>query len=407
MGPFDSMVINDMQGPGEGFTFDYSGLQSVSVGRDAVGTLTSLVRQRQSRRVFVLASASLRRQSDQLRQLETCLGDCLAGVFSGIRAHTPREDLLLAIAAARTAGTDLLVSVGGGSVIDATKAVQLALELGLADETALLECAQFADGSRGPRQEEISRSPRQPRLAHIAIPTTLSGAEHSCNAGVTDTARRLKEGYRAPFLYPRHIIYDAALTRFTPEWLWLSTAIRSLDHAIEGYCSADSTPFLDGHFLHAMRLFSQSLPRVQLQPQDLAARGLNQQATWLACCGLGRVAHGASHGIGYLLGAVCGVPHGITSCIMLPAVLRWNSPVNGPRQADIAAALGMAGESAAEAVAALVSRLQLPATLRDAGVAESNLEAIAALAARHPVVRRNPRPLTEPAQVMEILRLAW
>ena len=239
------------------------------------------------------------------------------------------------------------------------------------------------------------------------MPTTLSGAEFSNNAGVLDTERSAKEGYRAPGLCPQVIVYDPNLAQHTPQWLWLSTAIRSLDHAVEGYCSADTTPYYDGHFLHAMRLFKESLPACLRDESDAEARSLNQHAVWLACCGLGSVSHGASHGIGYILGSYCSVPHGYTSCVMLPAVLAWNESVLGSRQDDIATALGMPDATAAEAVATLIAELGLPKTLADVGVKEEQLDEIATRAIRHPVVRRNPRPLEKAEQVMEILELAW
>jgi maleylacetate reductase len=335
------------------------------------------------------------------------LGQKFVGLCQEIRAHTPRVDVLNALHQVRASDADLLVSVGGGSIIDATKAVQLAVEAKVENETELLRFAQFADGRRGDRAGDYSLLTGSSGLPQIAIPTTLSGAEHSNNAGVTDTEKGLKEGYRAPSLYPRHIIYDPALAVKTPQWLWLSTAIRSLDHAIEGYCSADTTPYHDGHFLHAMRLFAESLPMVRDNPEDLLPRSLNQQAVWLACCGLGKVGHGASHGIGYLLGAVCGVPHGYTSCVMLPAVLRWNAVANGERQQAIAQALGAQNQDASTAVASLVASLGLPGSLRAVGVKEQQLEKIADLASRHPVVRRNPRSISNPAQVMELLKMAW
>lgn len=129
-------------------------------------------------------------------------------------------------------------------------------------------------------------------------------------------------------------------------------------------------------------------------------------ATWLAASGLGRVPMGASHGIGYVLGTVCGVPHGYTSCVMLPAVLRWNAACIGPAQADIAEALGASGSSAADAVAALLDNLGLPRRLDDVGVDASQIPLIAERALHNPVVRANPRPITTVADVMEILSFA-
>ncbi|MCG8415102.1 MAG: iron-containing alcohol dehydrogenase, partial [Pseudomonadales bacterium] len=241
----------------------------------------------------------------------------------------------------------------------------------------------------------------------IAVPTTLSGAEYSNTAGVLDTISQTKEGYRAPVMCAKAIVYDAMLTTHTPEWLFLSTAIRSLDHAIEGYCSADATPFHDGHYLHAMTLFSEALPGIKQEPGNLHMRSLSQHAVWLACCGLGSVSHGASHGIGYILGSLCGVPHGYTSCVMLPAVLHWNTSVLGDRAGHITRAMGGEGSDAASVVKQLIATLGLPTNLQEVGVEHSQLDEIAERVIQHPVVKKNPRPLQSAEQAKEILMLAW
>jgi maleylacetate reductase len=115
---------------------------------------------------------------------------------------------------------------------------------------------------------------------------------------------------------------------------------------------------------------------------------------------------GASHGIGYLLGTVCGVPHGYTSCVMLPAVLKWNAQFIGALDAKVAEALGQKGRTASEAVASLVADLGLPRTLGDVGVRPDQLADIAERAARHPVVMGNVRPIKSPQDVMQILEFA-
>jgi maleylacetate reductase len=336
-----------MTDPVRQIKFDYSRLETVIQGADAVSSLVEQVDSRDCQRVFLLASRSLHDNSEIVAEIGTALGGRLLDVFTDIPAHTPRPAVMAALDRARSGDPDLLVTLGGGSVIDAAKAVQLGLQQKLESEQQLLDYAQFADGSRGSKAGDFSHFSGPSKLRQIAIPTTLSGAEFSNNAGVTDPVKSLKEGYRGPDLYPQVIIYDPALSCRTPQWLWLSTAIRSLDHAVEGYCSADAHSYLEGHFLHAMRLFASSLPATIEDPENLTARSLSQQAVWLACCGLGQVRHGASHGIGYLLGAVCGVPHGYTSCVMLPAVLQWNSEINGERQQPIAEALGQPDLSAA------------------------------------------------------------
>jgi len=388
------------------FQFQYSALETVHVGADLVEKLPALAAAREARRVFVLATGSLSRATGQFQDLKGALGSRYAGLFDEVAAHSPRADVLRALSAARAADADLLVTIGGGSIIDAGKVVQLALNEGIESAAELLQYARFSDGRHGARADQLALPGKSSRIRQIAVPTTLSGAEFSNNAGVLDTVSAAKEGYRGRDLCPQDIVYDPELALRTPLWLWLSTAIRSLDHAIEGYCSADTRPFFDAHFLHAMRLFADSLPQTRRDPAVAASRSLNQQAVWLAGCGLGTVAHGASHGIGYILGSLCGVPHGYTSCVMLPAVLEWNSQVNGERQADIARALGRPESSAAAAVRELVAALDLPTTLQEIGVDVEQLPEIADRAIRHPVVRKNPRTLETAGQVLEILQLA-
>jgi maleylacetate reductase len=392
---------------GKTVQFDYTALDCVISNQAVADALLAIVEKDDRQAVFLAASASLSAATGEFADIQNALGGRFAGFFTGVGSHTPRKDVMKVLAAAREAEADVLVSLGGGSIIDACKTVQLAMDQDIHSEQQLLEYAQLADGTRGPKYADYSLLSANSAVRQIAVPTTLSGGEFSNNAGVLNSETSAKEGYRGINLCPKSIIYDPQLSVHTPEWLWLSTAIRSLDHAVEGYCSADSHPFLDGHFLHAMTLFSRSLPVTKKKPNDLAARNLSQQAVWLACCGLGTVAHGASHGIGYILGSLCAVPHGFTSCVMLPAVLEWNSQTESENQQGIAAALGQENATAAEAVASLIAGLELPRSLRDVGVSSDQLDEIAKRAIRHPVVRRNPRELHSADQIMEILEIAW
>jgi maleylacetate reductase len=119
------------------------------------------------------------------------------------------------------------------------------------------------------------------------------------------------------------------------------------------------------------------------------------------------VTKGASHGIGHVLGGTAGVPHGYTSCVMLPHVLRFNKPVNAARQAWVAQALGMPHGEAADAVADLIAALGLPGTLRAVGVREDQLDIIAEGSMHDRMVRTNPRTIEGPAVVRQLLDAAW
>ena len=170
--------------------------------------------------------------------------------------------------------------------------------------------------------------------------------------------------------------------------------------------TARTPPFTDATCIHALRLLSKSLPGNHANPSDLSGRLDSQLAVWLATTGLGRVDWGASHGIGHQLGAVANVPHGHCSCVMLPSVLRWNLPVNAAQQAMVAQALGAKDGDAAAAVTQLVEGLGQPTRLREVGVRPEHYDAIAAGAMQNVFVRSNPRSISDPSQVREILDMA-
>jgi maleylacetate reductase len=325
-------------------------------------------------------------------------------VYAKIGAHTPRVDVVAAANEARDAHADLLLTVGGGSVTDAAKMVGLCLGNDVSTPEALdrFRAVITPEG----RTERPPAKP--PGVRSIAVPTTLSAGEFTPFAGCTDTIRHVKESYGHPLMMPQVVILDPATTVHTPEWLFLSTGIRAVDHAVEDICSIAPTPFSDGASMHALRLLSHGLAAVKADPADLAARLDCQMGAWMSIMGAHNgVPMGASHGIGHVLGGTADVPHGYTSCIMLPHVLRFNETVNAARQAWVSEALGCPGQSAADAVAALIARLGLPRTLRDVGVRSDQLDRIASGAMHDRWVHTNPRRIDGPAAVRSLLDAAW
>jgi maleylacetate reductase len=119
------------------------------------------------------------------------------------------------------------------------------------------------------------------------------------------------------------------------------------------------------------------------------------------------VSKGASHGIGHVLGGTADVPHGYTSCVMLPHVLRFNEPVNAARQVMVAEAMGRPGMKAADAVAELITDLGLPATLRAVGVKADQLDTIAVNSMHDRWIHTNPRKIEGPPAVRVLLDAAW
>ena len=184
------------------------------------------------------------------------------------------------------------------------------------------------------------------------------------------------------------------------------TGSSSIDHAIESFCAGASNPYIRANTWQAVRLLFSSLRRTRENPHDLDARLSSQQAVWLATQGLFRVPMGASHGISYLLGSIGGAPHGYTSCVTLPAVLRWNESVNGELQRELAEAIGEPGTSVADSLGELLDELSLPRTLKDIGIVAEMIPQIVKYALQSPIVATNPRPIKTEADVLEILKLA-
>jgi maleylacetate reductase len=382
----------------------YPPMERVIYGIPLAEALAEEIGRLDARAVYVLASGTLNRETDLVDTVRRVLGNRLAGVCAKIASHTPRTDVVAAANDARAASADLLLTIGGGSVTDAAKMVGLCLGNGVTAPEHLdaFRATITADG----RTERPPVKP--PSIRSVDVPTTLSAGEFTAMAGCTDTTRHVKESYAHPLMMPQAVILDPAVTIHTPEWLFLSTGIRAVDHAVEDLCSINPTPFSDGMSLQALRLLAAGLPAVKIDPADLDARLNCQLGAWMSIMGSQNgVTKGASHGIGHVLGGTAGVPHGYTSCIMLPHVLRFNEPVNAARQAWVSEALGHPGQPAADAVAALIASLGLPGTLRAVGVRDDQLDTIAAGSMHDRWVHTNPRKIDGPPAVRALLDAAW
>ena len=379
-------------------------MDEVIFGKPAAAAVAEIASRLGATRVFLMVSSSLNRSTDEIAKVRVALGNRCAGVWDGMPPHTPRKSVLAAAEAARAAGADLIVTVGGGSITDGAKAVQLCLanEIRTPEAMDALRPVKAADGTVGP-----APGLKPPTVRQVTVPTTISGGEFSAIAGVTDERTRNKELFRHPDIMPAAVVLDPAVTVHTPEWLWLSTGVRAVDHCVEGLCSNEAHAYGDAQALKGLALLASGLPRVKADPGDLAARLDCQMGTWLSMGPLtSGVPMGASHGIGYVLGAVFDVPHGHTSCIMLPAVMRWNKPVNAARQALVSVAMGEPGKDAADVLDRFIAGLGMPRSLAAVKIGREHFARVAEQAMSTPWVPRNPRPIPSPAEVMEILELA-
>jgi maleylacetate reductase len=385
-------------------THRYPPMERVIYGIPLAEALTEEIGRLDARAVYVLASGTLNRETDVVETVRRVLGNRLAGVCAKIGSHTPRVDVVAAANEARAVKADLILTVGGGSVTDAAKMVGLCLgnNITAPEQLDRLRATITPDG-------KTERPPvNAPSVRSLDVPTTLSAGEFTPFAGCTDTVRHVKESFSHPLMMPRAVILDPAVTIHTPEWLFLSTGIRAVDHAVETICSISPAPFSDGTSLQALRLLAAGLRAVKANAADLEARLNCQLGAWMSIMGAHNgVPMGASHGIGHVLGGTANVPHGYTSCVMLPHVLRFNAPENAERQKWVSEALGRPNETAGDVVAALITSLGLPATLRDVGVKPEQLDEIAAGSMHDRWVHTNPRKIDGPPAVRALLDAAW
>lgn len=376
----------------------FGAMDEVVFGTAAAEAVVAQVDRLGVARAFLMVSGTLNRQTDEIEKIRKSLGPRCVGTFDAMPPHTPRQAVIAASEQARAANADLIVTVGGGSITDGAKAVQICL----ANDISSVEDIDRVRASKG-----VAPAMNAPVVRQISVPTTIAGGEFSAIAGVTNELTKVKEMLRHELVMPRAAILDPALAVHTPEWLFLSTGIRAVDHCVEGLCSREAHPYADAQALKGLSMLAEGLPRVKADAGDLDARMDCQIGTWLSMGPLSSgVPMGASHGIGYVLGAVYDVPHGYTSCVMLPSVMRWNKPANAERQALVAAAMGQPGKDAGDVLEAFIRGLGMPRSLQDVRIGPEHFDRIAEQAMATPWIPRNPRKISTPAQVREILLLA-
>lgn len=335
--------------------FNYSNPRVIHWGPGSVSALAAELAGLEATRIALVSTRSLIAEERLVAVVHGALGDARVAATVVVRQHAPMGEVDAALERAAEAGANGVVSFGGGSSIDAAKMIAVRL----ADRSG--------KAARG--------------LPHIAVPTTLSVAELAAGAGYTDSAGN-KAGMRDARLLPDGVIYDAELTLATPMSLWLSTGIRALDHAVEGFLAGGQHPFTDVMALEAIRRLFDSLPRAKAAPADLAVRTENQLAAWFSFTLPGASAAGLSHVMGKQIGARHGIPHGVTSCLLLPHVIRYLGQNMPERVALLAEATG---PDAAAKVHRLIASLGLPQHIAEYDIGEPQLRKAAdELAGKYP-----------------------
>ncbi|MCJ1440871.1 MAG: hypothetical protein MMC23_001357 [Stictis urceolatum] len=339
-----------------------SQLQRMYYGPSSVSKYLVSVLPSPNSKAFIITGSSLASKTPLVKDVESLLGKHHAGTFSNIGQHAPVADIDKATDLVQSdSAIDTVVSIGGGSPIDAAKAVSSRLH----DKGAKF-------------------------LFHVAIPTTLSVAECTFIAGFTQ-ADGTKALARAPELVPHVIIYDATFAKHTPEKLWLSTAIRALDHAVELLYNPTAAEAPTKYLcLAAIRNLFENLPKAKQIPEDEDIITRLQLGCFSSLYPIGlnvKGGIGLSHSLGYALGSPYQIPHGITSCITLPGVVRLKAEDPGAAEqiARILPIIGKRGSgddkkdalTAADAIEGLVKELGLTTSVKEYNVGEDQIPIIA------------------------------
>jgi maleylacetate reductase len=350
------------------FDFTPHPVSRVAYGRGRLAELGEVLGSLEKDRALVVTSPSVRR-SGLVARAEAAIGGRLAGVFDGTRPHSPVEVVREATALAARVGADAVVSVGGGSAIDTAKGI---VHLRLEESGA--------------------------RLAHVAVPTTLSGGEFTGAAGITHGP--IKKLYRGSHMPASLVILDPEAAAITPLSLLLPSGLNALHHCVEGVCSIRPNGMSDAMFLHAIRLLAAALPRIKERPGDVEARGGAMVGAALAALAIPGVPMGMGHALAHAIGGRYRTPHATTHAILIAPVMRFNHDAVVDAQASIAEGLGIldhgdparAARAGIEHIRGLLVDLGIPAGFSTLGVSEDGIEEVAKAAMADPCFPTNPKP---------------
>jgi alcohol dehydrogenase class IV len=391
--------------------FDPTVPSRIVFGNGKVDFLKEEVRKLGGKRVLVLSGKTVAEKTDSVRRVNDALGDMSAGVYSNLPQRAPLSSAVEAANLAVAQGVDTLVGVGGSTISDASRMIAVLMAEGITTEAQLRQLGEDQDMMLSPNLEGKTL-PLQ-----VSIPTTLSAGEFNMGGGnVLDDQAGHKIRVRSTRLYADLIMLDAVMTKGTPDWLWLSTGVKALDHCIERLYTTGNQPAIDAPILAAAEVIFTHLPKSRESDNDPEARLQCLVAAWMSMMGAPNFATGLSHAIGHIIGVHYSVGHGYTSCVTQPYVMEFNRPVSAAKQALLARSAGLdtrglsdesAAEAAARAVDDFVLGLGMPHRLRELEIPEEDLPKIAELVLTDGGCRNNPVPITSAEQVMEVLRAAF
>ena len=313
-----------------------------------------------------------------------------AACFSDIKPNPIGANVLAGVSAFRKGNHDGVIAIGGGSAMDAAKAI--AFQAG--QTLSLWDFEDSAESWLSADFEKISPI--------IAIPTTAgTGSEVGRVAVIVKEDEQRKVLIFHPRMMPQLVLLDPTLTVGLPPHITAATGMDALAHCLEAYCAPTYHPMADGIAVEGMRLIKQWLPVAYTQGGDIEARGHMQVAATMGATAFQK-GLGAIHALSHPVGALYDCHHGLTNAVFMPYVFAFNRPAISKRLPPLAAWLGLNARSENEAYQALLSwilalrqELGIPHTLADMGLDTSQLDRVCHMAALDPTAATNPIPLNE------------
>jgi alcohol dehydrogenase len=392
-------------------SYRYTGSSArIFAGADALAQLPSEVKRAGAARAFVICSPSIV-TSGLLARVEGLLNGVHAGSFDRVQAESPLPSVLSAVAAAREAGADLIVALGGGSAVVTARAVTILLaEHGDVHDL----CTQYPPG-----QPPVSPRLMQPKLPNIVILTTPTTATNRGGAAVLDPEQHHRLELFDPKTRPVAVFLDTGALLTAPASLARSTATTTLCGVIGALQSPRLNSFNHADLRQALDLLRDCLPRLAAAPEDgdlrvhlATAALLANRAADAGAGGGGGIANGIAHQLQTRYRA----DQGVANAVLTAPGMRFNRDVLTSGQARLAETLGVrqpgmtdaeAADAAAGAVADLLRRIGMPSRLRDLGVPEADLPAIAEDAMHDFFLQSNPRPVRDASELVALLSDAW
>jgi alcohol dehydrogenase len=355
--------------------FTYHMPTKVRFGRGVVGEIRQCVDEVGGGRILIVTGRGSMKKTGALDKVTAKLDGLDVEVFDEVENDPSAETVDKGAEAAQDA--DVIVALGGGSPIDAAKAISV-----------------VAGNGGGAAEYVGGRKITKPCPAIIAIPTTAgTGSEVTEVSVLSDRRRRVKKSFRSVHMYPKAALDDPDLTRTMPKNVTAACGLDALTHAVEALSSKKSQPMTDPLCMEAARLVLDNLERAYDDGDDMEAREAMMLASLMAGIGITHAAAGLAHGLSYSLWRACDTSHGLACGSVLPHVMRYNLGFEGGKYAALAWYCGLKSpEDLICRVERLNKSLGVPSGLRQLGVGEKDFIGMIELGLGGST-RINPRPV--------------